>query len=514
MLQNIEPPRKFKRIERAGWNDEVYALPSGGVIPEDDTCITTYPPVANFDVGGDKSKADELLAAIVGNHRLLFTCAVALSAPLVAHYPQAESGGFHFFGLSSRGKTTLLCCAASIWGCGAEKSDDGIVESWNTTRFAAEVTASQHSDCAMFFDEVREADPKHFASLALGIANGAGKKAGRSDGTLRESVTFRPTLLSTGEISAKDYIQGNGLAYYGGMAVRLVDIPADAPNGLGVFDVVPDEFNGDAGAFSKWIKLQAATHFGHHGRSLVTNLIADRGQFLHDVCEAAGELRSKLNGLGGDGDPQTGRVADRFAFVGAVSIVAARRNLVPWSRADVQAAVCAVFESWFLDRGGKGSQEGLAAEKVFTAFVYANPKRFDEVHPANVKRDDVAPTPAADRIRLGAVVIIDDKVREYWIANDEGLTEMVGNQRERIAPLIERLKSGMSEDWEVICTPRRNNRDTPRALKKAGLPKRCYCFRTKDIRISADDATNDNECEMADIEATRRKPRVKPEAAE
>jgi hypothetical protein len=330
----------------------------------------------------------------------------------------------------------------------------------------------------MYFDEVRSADPDHFAKLALGLANGAGKKAGKADGGLRESKTFRPTLLSTGEISAKAYITGNDLAYHGGMSVRLVDIPAETGSGLGVFDVVPQQFDGDAGAFAKWIKDQAATHFGHHGRELVKAFVADRNSFLSEIREAARFLRSELDKRGGGSDPQIGRVSDRLAFVGAVSMVAAHRGLVPWSRNGVIKSVVSIFNDWFAARGGEGSQEGLAAELAFSAFIYANPGRFDH--------DDLR----ADRLRLGIMTRTKDHRREYWIASDEGLGEMLGKQPERIEPFIDHLKSGQSETWELVPGSDRDKRDAP---KGRNMPKRCYCIRAKLADPSADEAANDDE---------------------
>lgn len=498
ILQNVDPPRKFKRLEHAGWNGGTYALPSGEVIPEDDSAIATFTPVPNFEIGGSKLQADRLLATMEGNSRLVFATAAALAAPLLAPYgPEAEPGGFHFYGCSSRGKTTVLSAAASVWGRGAEKKDNGIVESWNTTAFAAEMTASQHSDCAMFFDEVRAADPDHFAKLALGIANGAGKKAGQSDGRLRETKTFRPMLLSTGEISSKAYITSNDLAYHGGMSVRLVDIPADTSSGQGVFDVVPEQFAGDAGSFAKWLKEQAGSHFGHHGRALVSAFVADRESFLMEVREAVRMIRVELDGRGGRGDPQAGRVRDRFAFVGAVAVVASRRTIVPWSEDGIVKSIVSVFGDWFAARGGEGSQEGLAAEASFSAFVYANPGRFD------------FEGARADRNRLGICTWSKDRRREYWIASDEGLAEMLGGQRERIEPFIEHLKDGKSEAWELVPSSDRDKRDSP---KGRNLPRRCLCIRSKLADPAWEDAANDDE--PKDVKAPMPASRAMAQAAE
>lgn len=501
LLQNVEPPRKFKRLEHAGWNGDFYVLPSGEVIPEQESAIATFTPVPNFEVGGTVDGANELLADMVGNSRLIFATGAALSAPIIAHCgPDAEPGGFHFYSASSRGKTTLLASAASMWGRGAEKKDNGIVESWNTTSFAAETTAAQHSDCVLCLDEVKSAKPEHFSSLILGLANGAGKKAGRSDGGMREQKTFRPMVLSTGEISAKDYIESNKHAYHGGMSVRLVDIPAETASGFGVFDVISERFNGNAGAFADYLKTQASTHFGHHGRALVTEFVGDRESFLSDVQINRKEVRAALDARVSKADPQIGRVCNRIAFVCAVSIVAAARGIVPWGKDDITKSALAVFAAWLDARGGEGSHEGLAAEREFSSFVYANPGRFDILERG---KTDILHHAVVRIERLGVLKTLDDGTQEYWIAHESGLALMLGNQPERIAPFIAHLKSGKSETWELVDGAGRDKRDTPKT-GNLELPKRCYCIRAKVSEVGSDVLANDNSVDDQ-IPATRKK---------
>lgn len=476
-LQNIVPAYQFVRIENAGWNDDYYALPSGEVLPADDTATATFAPVANFVVQGSVEGSEELMLAVEQQSRFVFAAAAVSASFLLAHFgPEAEPGGFHFSGPSSRGKTTLLQAAASIWGIGAEVKDGGIVGSWNTTSFAAEQTAAQHSDNALFLDELKAADPKNFSQLIMQLANGAGRKAGTSSGALRAMKTFRPMYISSGEISAKDYITSNNLPYHGGMAVRLIDIPADTGSGFGIFDSVPPHFNGDAGAFSRWIKQTSASHCGHYGRALVNHYLGDRAAFLNEMKLASASMRALLDEAGGNSDPQTGRVSDRFAFVGAAAVVACQRGVLPWQPESVRKSIMSVFQAWFDTRGGAGSQEGLAAEKAFSAFIYAKRERFQE-H-AGVR----------DRDRVGMVQRFKDTRRlEVWVPNDDALAEILGEQAERIVPFLERIKDGLSEEWELIVSEKgRNKRDAPKGFE---LPSRCYCIRSKVdmVHVAAND---------------------------
>lgn len=473
ILQNVVPLRQFERLEHAGWTGERYALPSGEVLPRSDTAIATFQPVPNFGVNGTRGEADRTLSALAGNHRFVIAIAGALAAPFMAKVGTiAEPGGFHFYGTSSRGKTTLLTAAASVWGCGAEKKDNGIVETWNTTSYAAEITASQHSDCAMFFDEIRSADPEHFAKLALGLANGAGKRAGKADGGLRESKTFRPFLLSTGEISSKDYITSNNLAYHGGMSVRIVDIKADAGAGLGIFDTVPSEF-ADAGAFADWIKERSSQHYGHHGRAIVEAYQVDPSSFMRDLHSAIDRINTHLEKAVAMTDPQSQRVCKRIAFVAAVAIVGCDRGIIPWLSDDMLKSAQAVFDDWLETRGGKGSQEGVAAEEAFAAFIYSHPKRFD-YDGLQAERDS----------RIGMTRLDKNGYREWWIPNEKALIEMIGTQPERLAPFLDQLRSGSSSLFELVESKDRILRDSPSG---SNLPKRCYCIRAKTLEQLAAD---------------------------
>jgi putative DNA primase/helicase len=76
-------------------------------------------------------------ALCVGNSRLAFAVACAFAGPLLRPAGM-ESGGFHYRGDSSSGKTTALKVAASVYG-GA-----GYLQRWRTTDNALEAIAAQH----------------------------------------------------------------------------------------------------------------------------------------------------------------------------------------------------------------------------------------------------------------------------------------------------------------------------------------------------------------------------------
>ena len=90
-----------------------------------------------------------------------------------------EGGGFHFFGPSSRGKTTIQRAAASVWGRGS--ADPGFIRSWRATANAQEAAAAQVTDTLLALDEIGVADSRDAAAAIYQLAAGVGKRRSRRD---------------------------------------------------------------------------------------------------------------------------------------------------------------------------------------------------------------------------------------------------------------------------------------------------------------------------------------------
>ncbi len=170
----------------------------------------------------------------IGNSRLGLALSTAFAAPLL--YPTgSESGGFHFRGGSSTGKTTALHVAGSAWGGGGIR---GFIRTWRATSNGLEGVAALHCDALLCLDEIGQVDGRDAGQIAYMLANGQGKtRAGRS-GETRPAAEWRLLFLSSGEISLADKIaeDGRGRRIAAGQEVRIVDIAADAGAGLGIFE--------------------------------------------------------------------------------------------------------------------------------------------------------------------------------------------------------------------------------------------------------------------------------------
>jgi uncharacterized protein (DUF927 family) len=132
----------------------------------------------------------------ISNSRLGLALSTAFAAPLL--YPtSSESGGFHFRGGSSTGKTTALIVAGSAWGGGGVR---GFIRTWRATSNGLEGVAALHCDALLCLDEMGQVDGREAGAIAYMLANGCGKARANRDGFARPAAEWRLLFLSSGEV--------------------------------------------------------------------------------------------------------------------------------------------------------------------------------------------------------------------------------------------------------------------------------------------------------------------------
>jgi putative DNA primase/helicase len=270
----------------------------------------------------------------------------------------AEGGGFHLRGYSSTGKTTALAVAASVWGP-LER-----VRRWRSTGNGLEGTASLHNDALLCLDELAELPAKDAGNVAYMLANGQGKARASRSGELRQPCRWRTLFLSTGEISLADHMSTAGDRARAGQEVRIIDLPADAGAGYGLFDTLHDLPGGEH--LSRLLMDKTTHHHGTAARAFIRKQATD----LETVTEWADGTRryfsSTVVPAGADG--QVKRVADRFAIVAAAGELATHWGITGWDKWEAANAAKRCFNDWLEQRGGTGSQEDQQALEQVRAF--------------------------------------------------------------------------------------------------------------------------------------------------
>jgi hypothetical protein len=123
------------------------------------------------------------------------TIAAALAAPTLRALG-APIFALHLAGDSSRGKSSMLKVAASLYG---NPKDEEWVASWNSTTVGHEQRAAHLCDLPLAIDEAGVVEAKDRERAVYMIMNGVGRTRGAKDGGLRETQSWRTVMLSTGE---------------------------------------------------------------------------------------------------------------------------------------------------------------------------------------------------------------------------------------------------------------------------------------------------------------------------
>lgn len=351
-----------------GWCGNVFALPDVIVAPDDEDTrlmLDMGDRPTRFATAGSMEEWQELARLAAPNSRATFAICAAFAAPLLRPLG-IEGGGFHFYGQSSRGKTTLLMLAGSVWGGGGR---DGFLRSWRMTVNGAEGVIADHNDLLLCLDEMTVADADGFTDMLYMLANGQGKARAKKDGSAAASSQWNSLVLSSGENTIEQQLeQGRGKRRLtGGMVVRMIDVPIEVAPGVSFEDLGPHE---NGGAFSDQIKAFSCTHFGHAGRAFLRAIVNDREALLAKARENVDACMERLIAPGDD--PQIQRAARRFAAGAAAGLLAEQAGILMISPEQIDEAVAACFFAWKEARGGGQSEEWRSAARHLQHFFEAH----------------------------------------------------------------------------------------------------------------------------------------------
>lgn len=352
-LQTRQPEALATCTERCGWHQggdgAVYVLPDTtiGETPERVVHQVDGATQKTFRQRGDASTWRERIGALcVGNSRMVFAVAAMFAGPLLRP-AGVDSGGFHFKGDSSSGKTTLLRLAASVNGAPA------YLQRWRTTANALELTAAAHCDATLILDELGQIDPREAGESAYMLSNEQSKGRASRSAALRPRLTWRLLFLSAGEIGLSDHMQEAGKRTRVGQEVRMVDLRADAGTGLGVFENLHGRASG--AALADELVRAAANVYGAPGLAWLEWMASHWQGLGKRVRERMDALRAAWVPEGASGQVQ--RVAQRFAIVAVAGELATMAELTGWPAGESEHAVKRCLDDWLNARGGAGNAE-------------------------------------------------------------------------------------------------------------------------------------------------------------
>ena len=194
-LQAKPPKRRIRCALQVGWCGDSFVLPDTAIGAEASSVI-----FQSGERGHDEfTKAGtltgwqtDIAARAVGNPLLVLALSASFAGAMLARC-NGESGGIHFVGDSSTGKTTAIEAACSTWG-GANYR-----RSWRATSNGMEGAASLFNDGLLALDEISECDPSEVGAIIYALGNGRGKQRASRTGNARGVTRWRCFVLSSGE---------------------------------------------------------------------------------------------------------------------------------------------------------------------------------------------------------------------------------------------------------------------------------------------------------------------------
>ncbi|WP_153161398.1 DUF927 domain-containing protein [Zoogloea sp. 1C4] len=374
-VNRSRPPARARLTGRIGWHDDCSEPGRWSFVLGGDADPLAAPGAelwlhaaqgsghAQFKQAGTLDDWRANVAALaVGNSRLTFALSAAFAGGLCWLHPNV-SGGFHWAGGSSLGKSALLYSATSLCGPATYR------RTWLLTATAIEGVAAGHCDAPLLLDELKQAgNPRDVAQAAYMLTSGQGKGRGQAAGGLRETASFSLLFQSNGEIGLTQFLEENQERAYAGQEVRFCELPADAGAGFGCWDVL----HGlpDGARFSETLQRNAAKHYGTAYPEFIRRVIRERDAMptQFEELRRAFEARALSNKAGG----QAIRAATRFAAVAYAGEKATEWGLTGWPQGEAVKAAFRMFKDWLQAFGGEENREPRKMVEQVQAWIQAH----------------------------------------------------------------------------------------------------------------------------------------------
>lgn len=355
-------------VPRVGWHGDSFVLPGATIGPEGAATVLFQTP---FEADHYLSIAGTLEGwrnnvgrYCSGNSRLIVSVSCAFAGPLLS-LVGGESGGIHFHGITSTGKTTALLVGGSVLGGSGR---NGFVQSWRATANGLEAVAELHNDLCLYLDELSQMDPREAAEVAYFLGNGSGKARMSRNISARKKLTWCLLFVSAGEVTLADHARTARKRTKGGLDVRLLNVEADAGASLGLFENIHGAESPDA--FARQLKDAARLFYGGPLRAYLEFLVRNRAA----VEKAARNFQATFLGqhvpAGASGE--VSRAAHRLALIAAAGELATDANITGWEQNEAIDAAARCFENWLSQRGTAGAVDIETAIRQVKNFIEVN----------------------------------------------------------------------------------------------------------------------------------------------
>lgn len=328
---------------KTGWIGNAYVLPDGEQIGQYKEPIFYQPEgfkSANFETKGNLENWIKDVASYAQySPSLMLALCAGFGASLMPKLAENhETGGFHFYGVSSSGKTLITATGASIYGKPTDQG--GRLIPWSATANSLEYWAEAHNHSLFTLDELKQAKPQELASTLYSLGNATGKaRLGVKDSDLkmRRMLSWKLLWLSTGELTTTQYIEQVNSRADAGTEIRSIPIEIDMGvtmqdgRSMGMFEKLPNGDTGEALSLAfKTIYEGLTNNYGVAGRAWIKFLVDNPSKIQEAETKWTAEFERLTPTLGS----QQQRQARRFRLCAIAGELATEAGLTGWNPGD------------------------------------------------------------------------------------------------------------------------------------------------------------------------------------
>jgi putative DNA primase/helicase len=420
------PSKQCEGISELGWhhnsdNDLIYALPEQVILPPQRNLYMRWMPHGS---GMTASEDDHPKGSFADWQQRVSTPACQIKAgilmlsagfasALLKFAPETINFILNFYGKSTKGKSTALVLAASIWG-----NPDRYIQSWNITELAMLDLAGNYRDRPMIMDELGEGTHKdtQIVSMLYRIASGQGRTRSSATGSVTKNKRFRTIVLSSAEYSLAQAMRNTGKippdgAVHRGLDIEIIDAAAELPEA-------------HRENFIKKLTGDCKRYYGTAGTAFVQCLVDE----FRDGNDLKEYLRDRGKSILADfGLPSTDillkRGLERFVLLTVAGELAARYGIMRTSGSFVREAIRGYAKAWHQSHSLASKQNNLIED--IASFIFKNERRFQ-------KKGHTAPANC-----VGWIVHI--KQNRFYAFHKDGLKEAANQMAdiEQIAKLLQ-----------------------------------------------------------------------------
>ena len=390
LLVSWRPEKRSIVTQKLGWADAsctAFALGNGKTLGDED--VVYQSPYAQTAAASMHAKGtlegwkSEVVPLLQGNPILVFSACMAFGGPLL-EMTGVQGGGVNLRGESSKGKTTALEVATSVWGA------KSAVQTWRATDNGLEGIACAFNSTLLCLDEMGQVNPKVAGAAAYMMANGKGKSRADRGGRARPAAEWSLLFLSSGEISLADKMTETKERPAAGQQIRILDIAATNQT-HGLFDNIHGLEGGHE--FSAALRVAVDKNYGTAGPEFIKCILRDKENISGTVSKISSilEERAKKEGLfkGKKPDGQVLRVIQRLGVILAGGVIAYRAGIFPIDQEEMLKSTLVILKLWIEGRGGVGGQEQREAVERTRAFLLTQLSRFEKKVPEYCEKPTV-----------------------------------------------------------------------------------------------------------------------------